>query len=261
MRRILLTASLVILPGASIAVEVGYWSFNEGAGTAIHDSSGFGHLGLLVNGSNAWTTGRFGTALTFDGTVGTASTRVQIDDSALLRLSTAGSFAAWVFNEDIGRDAPILAKEGSGQLSYWFGTFGPSGAGHWGNLFSSDGGSWQFNGRDRGNAPGGEWTHLASSWDGSTIRYYVNGVEEGTLGWSGPIAQTSARLFIGTNSEFTFQGNATAFKGKIDEVHIYNHAISAADVRSLAAVPEPAALSVLGLGSLLMVSRRKRRRA
>lgn len=86
MRRNLLTASLVALPGASIAVEVGTWSLDERAGTAIDDRSRFGHLGQLVNGSNAWMTGRFASALNSEGTVGTASTRLTSRQSQQLRL-------------------------------------------------------------------------------------------------------------------------------------------------------------------------------
>lgn len=252
--KICVTLSLLAWAASALAVQVGYWSFDEGTGNVAGDSSGYGHLGTLVNGTNAWTTGRAGSALYFNGTTGGGSTRVEISDTTLLRLTTAGSFAAWVWNEDIGRDAPIIAKEGGGILSYWFGTFGPSGAGHWGSLLSSSGGTWQFNGRDRGNAPGGEWVHLAASWDGNTVNYYLNGNFEGSLNWSGSLYQSPARLMIGANSEF----NNTAFKGKIDEVHLYNHAISAADARALAGVPEPASVLVIlgGLGALALRRRR-----
>jgi hypothetical protein len=217
------------------AAEVGHWSFNEGDGTTIGDSSGAGNSGTLVNSkAGTWTAGRVGSALYFDGTLGINGTRVEIPDSASLRLTNACSFAAWIRPDDILGDRPIFSKEGDGLLSYWFGLFGPSGAGHWGALFDPDGNqTWGFNGRDQGSLQLGTWAHLATTWDGTTVRYYLNGSLTNSVACTGTIHQSFARLFIGSNSEYTFKPNATAFRGAIDEVHIYNTAISDAEVAAL----------------------------
>lgn len=256
-QKLLFTAiSTMALTAVCSAVEVGYWSFNEGTGSFVGDSSGYGHAGTLVNGTQAsWVTGINGSALYFPGQTGGAGTRVDISDSALLRLSNSGSFAAWIFSEDIGRDAPILAKEGPGGLSYWFGTYGPSGAGHWGVLMDQNGSyNWDLDGRNRGNAPGGRWTHLAATWNGSTVRYYVDGGLEGTGAWNGTIFGSNAKLTIGMNSDWL----TTAFRGAIDEVHLYDHAISDNDVARLAAVPEPASFMALGVGLAALLARKRR---
>jgi len=261
MRSFFSAFALVACP-AAMATQgglVGYWNFNEGAGTTIHDLSGFGNDGVLVNETGStWTTSGFGGALHFDGTVGSGSTRVEIADSASLRLSNAFTFAAWVYCENPNRDAPIFAKEGpGGLLSYWFGNFGNSGAGHWGALFDQDGyQGWDFNGRDQGSCPQAVWTHLAVTWDGSTVSYYTNGILTNTASWNGTIHTSSARLFIGSNSEYTFEGNATAYEGSLDELRIYNTALSAGEIRAL--VPEPSVFAVLGLGALLLVRRTRR---
>lgn len=248
------------LCGSVYGSEVGYWSFDEGTGTLVGDSSVYGNGGMLVNGTGlSWIAGKSGSALLFDGTAGPACTRVEISDSPSLRPSSAFSFAAWLRSDDIFRDAPVFAKEGPGGLSYWFGTFGPSGAGHWGALLDQDGNQpWDFNGRDQGSVALGEWTHIVATWDGSTVSYYLNGNLANTASWTGTINQSGARLFIGSNSEYTFQGNATAFRGAIDEVHIYDNAISAAEVAQLAAVPEPTTFAFLafGIGGLLARKRR-----
>ena len=46
---------------------VGYWSFDEGSGAIAKDGSGNGNDGTLENGT-AWTDGKFGYAVQFDGT-------------------------------------------------------------------------------------------------------------------------------------------------------------------------------------------------
>lgn len=255
-RTIALTALALCLAPLASAVEVGYWSFNEGSGNFVGDTSGFNNHGTLVNGvGSSWVTGKSGTALYFPGVTGQAGMRVVVPDAPSLRLTGSGSFAAWVHSEDILRDAPILAKEGPSGLSYWFGTYGPSGAGHWGVLMDQNGSyNWDLDGRNRGNAPGSTWTHLAATWDGTTIRYYLNGSLEGTGSWTGTIHGAAAKLMIGMNSDWL----TTAFKGEIDEVHLYDHMISDNDVARLAAVPEPASMAALSIGLVAMLARRRR---
>lgn len=260
--RTLFIALACVACEAAIATQsglVGYWNFNEGSGTVIHDLSGFGNDGVLVNATaSTWTTSGFGGALSFGGVTGSGSTRVEIADSASLRLSNSFTFAAMVNCQNVFRDAPIFAKEGpGGALSYWFGNFGASGAGHWGALLDQDGNqSWDFNGRDQGNCPANVWVHLATTWDGHTVSYYMNGELTNTTSWNGTIHASDARLFIGSNSEYTFQGNATAYEGSLDELRIYNTALSAGEIRAL--VPEPSAAAILGLGALLLIRRKRR---
>jgi hypothetical protein len=223
------TLAWVGLPPAS-ADLVGHWSFDEGAGTSIVDSSGQGNHGTVVNAKpSLWTNGVHGAALYFDGTTGAGSSYVTIPDAASLDLTNALSFAAWVRSDDIGRDAPIIAKEGDGRLAYWFGAFGPA---HFGMLLDSDGNQpWTILDRDQGFIPRGLWVHLASTWDGTTIRHYLNGApltETATFG--GPIHAADGPLTIAANVPY----NTSAFKGTLDDLRLYNHALSPAELRALA---------------------------
>lgn len=213
---------------------VGHWAFAEGAGTNIADSSGLGNHGTLVNPrTNTWTTGKVGGALYSDGTTGADSTYVAVPDSASLHIAAGISFAAWVRCDDLTRDAPILAKEGDGKLSYWFGAFGASGStpGNFGMLLSADGNQpWTTADRDQGAIPQGQWVHLASTWDGATIRFYLNGQPLPETGsFAGPIHVSDAFLAIGGNSLY----NNAAFQGVIDEVRLYNYALSPDEVGAL----------------------------
>jgi hypothetical protein len=220
--------------------RVGHWTFDEGSGTNTLDSSGLGNHGTLVNPTaNTWTAGLSSGALYFDGTVGPGAAYVQVPDAPSLHLAAAISFAAWVRCDDIARDAPILAKEGDGKLSYWFGAFGltynGSGPGNFGVLLSNNGYQpWTVEDRDQGAIAQGEWVHLASTWDGTTIRHYLNGESLAQTGtFTGSIRFSDAFLAIGVNSLYTFAANRTAFKGAIDDVSLYNYALSPDDIRRL----------------------------
>ena len=225
-----LTLILIVLALPARAGLVGHWQFDEGAGTSVTDSSGQGNHGNLVNaGAGTWTTGTSGGALYFDGTTGSGCTRVTIPDAPSLHLTNAISIAAWVRCDDTGRDAPILDKEGDGNLAYWFGTFGPS---HFGVLFDSDGNQpWSLYDRDQGTVPQGLWVHLASTWDGATIRHYLNGVQvPETTAFTGPLYASVSSLIIGANVPY----NTTAFRGAVDDLRLYSHTLSAENVRALA---------------------------
>ncbi len=213
----------------SHAALVGYWAFDEGHGTNITDSSGYGNDGTLSGATvQTWTKGRHGSGLYFDGT---SPTEVFVPSTPSLQLSTAASFAAWV-RCDAPNSSVIFSKEGNDPyyLSYWFGI----GGSHFGVQLDGNGNQpWEFVNISEGNIIGGQWIHLASTWDGTTVRYYTNGVLLADSNpFTGPIFPGNARLGIGRNSEY----GDYKFTGVIDEVRIYNHALSQAEVSALAAV-------------------------
>jgi hypothetical protein len=71
----------------------------------------------------------------------------------------------------------------------------------------------------------GNWFHAAATYDGSTVKIYVNGVLESTTARSGTI--TAGAKNIGSSSG----GGSEYFNGTIDNVKIYNRALSAAEVQ------------------------------
>jgi hypothetical protein len=68
--------------------------------------------------------------------------------------------------------------------------------------------------------------HLAATYDGTTQRLYVNGVQVSSRAQTGAILVTGSPLRIGGNSF------AEYFRGIIDEVRIYNRALSAAEIQA-----------------------------
>lgn len=103
----------------------------------------------------------------------------------------------------------------------------------------------------------GAWTNVIGVKDGDNISIYVNGVFEGISDMSGG--------FLDTNFQSMLIG---AFGGLIDEVRLYEVALTAGQIAVLAgeaedvvAVPEPSTMSIflLGLAGLVLVGRRRRR--
>lgn len=259
---------LALLLGISLtptqAKLVGYWGFEEGAGTTIVDSSGTGNNGTLINGDSARVAGKVGDALYFSGTVGPNSTRVVIPDNSTLDLSTSLTFAAWIKVDSAPTDEPIFAKEGPnpGDLAYWFGAMSRG----FGMLADSDGSQpWTTEGtyREVDSVPVHAWTFLVTTWDGNTISYYKNGDFLSSLTFSsGPINNSPQDFVIGVNAGYNF----TAFNGLIDEVRVYNNALIESEVTALynlSPIPEPETYAMLlaGLGVIGLMARRRKESA
>jgi chitodextrinase len=71
------------------------------------------------------------------------------------------------------------------------------------------------------------WAHLAATYDRATMRLYVNGVQVASRAQTGAIATSTNPLQIGGDSIY-----GQYFAGRIDEVRIYNRALSAAEIQS-----------------------------
>ena len=71
------------------------------------------------------------------------------------------------------------------------------------------------------------WTHLAGTYDGATLRFYVNGVQVSSRAQTGAIAVSTNPLQIGGDSIY-----GQYFIGKIDEIRVYNRALSVTEIQS-----------------------------
>jgi glucose/arabinose dehydrogenase/fibronectin type 3 domain-containing protein len=197
---------------------VGAWSFAEGIGTSAVDASGNGNVGTLVGAS--WTPlGRYGNALSFNGT----SSTVRIADSASLDLTTAMTLSAWIQpTASQSGWKTILQHEADAYFlnaSNSDGPLRPSGGG-------TLGGNTQYLGGPAAN-PVNAWTNVALTYDGATLRLYVNGTQVASRAATGAIQTTNSPLWIGGNSPY-----GEYFQGLIDEVRVYNRALTQADVQN-----------------------------
>jgi glucose/arabinose dehydrogenase len=198
---------------------VAAYGFDEGNGTSVSDASGTGNGGAITGA--AWSTqGRFGNALQFDG----VDDRVVVADAASLDLSPQLTLEAWVRPTLGGGWRTALAKESGDTVAYSLYTNRSSPAVPTTEV-NLDGRLRFANGTAA--APLNAWTHLASTYDGTTIRLYVNGTQVGTTGRTGAMAPSAGPLSIGGNGP-----HGEWFQGLLDEVRVYNRALTAAEIQT-----------------------------
>jgi len=207
---------------------VAFWPFDEGVGTTTADASGNGHTGTLVN-SPIWTAGPL---LDFDGSddyvdVGT----FDVPGSAL-------TLTAWFKSDNLAncgaRDCRIISK-----------ALGLAGNDHYWMLSTIRGGSTtrlrfrlKTNGAtttliaSSGDLTPNQWIHAAAVYDGATMRLYKDGVEVGSTIKTGSLTiNSNAAVWLGGNPPTP---TSRPWDGSIDEVRVYDRALSAAEIQALA---------------------------
>ncbi len=212
-------------PPPSSSGLVGAYSFNAGSGTTAADSSGRNNTGTL-SGATWSTQGRYGSALSFDG----VNDMVTIADAASLDLTTGLTLEAWVRPTALSGWRTVIMKEVSGGLAYTL--YAHDDAPRPAAYVRIAGKSLSDTTSGTVSLPLNTWTHLAATYDGTTLRLYVNGVQAASRPVSGSIAGSSNPLRIGGNSVW-----GEHFAGLIDEVRIYNRALAAGAIQADMATP------------------------
>jgi len=198
---------------------VGWWKLDDGSGTTATDTAN-NNDGTL-EGSTTWVAGHIGTAVDF----GSNDARIRVPHSAELMLS-AVSVTAWIYPTSVpGYSARVVAK--GVDLNNWevyYMQF--NGAASW-TIRDPNHENHALDGSDLNL---NEWIHLAGTYDGNAVKLYVNGQldAEDTSGDLGLLQDTND-LCIGNRSD----GNDRAFIGTIDDVRVYDYALSAAEVAYL----------------------------
>jgi len=204
---------------------VGYWSMNEGTGTVAGDGSGNGNRGTLTNGPT-WVDGKKGKALNFDGT----SQGVSLGNPASLPSGTSPfTFSAWIYPK-INQDGIIIGKlfTGSEVIHLRFNRSANVVEIRYVNTVPTP---FNANSTTLTTAMLNKWTLITGVADGSSLHLYVNGVQESSdVAYSGS-QRTGAGTAWGIGKDFA--NNGTYFAGLIDEVRVYNRALSAAEIQTL----------------------------
>ena len=198
---------------------VAAYAFEEGTGTSTGDATGKSHTGS-VSGATWITAGMYGKALSFDG----VNDWVTVADANDLDLTNGMTLEAWVRPAALTGWKTVVMKEGTTTtLAY--------------SLYANHSNprpaiTVRISNVDRSAVgtsavPLNTWTHLAATYDGATLRLYVNGVLAGSRGQTGNILTSSRALRIGGNAVW-----GEYFKGVIDDVRIYNRALSATEIQA-----------------------------
>jgi len=220
-------ALVVAAPAYADTSLVGDWRLDEGSGTTAADVSGQANNGTLSGGVQ-WVAGHNGTALGIDGATG----EVRVADAASLEPAQV-TVQAWVkLACSPGDFKYILAKGASGCSAASYGLYsGPSGGLSF--YVAANGGLSFARSPDAGAGVWDGGWHLATgSYDGSTVRLYIDGSEIGAgIPWTSPISYSlpsSNDLFFGYYSGCT----GLDFNGAIDEPKIWDRALSLQEVKA-----------------------------
>jgi hypothetical protein len=202
---------------------VGHWPMDEGTGTTIADVSDYGNDGTLLGGAT-WTPGVTGSAILLDGT----DDYGLVPDAASLDVTDAITLAAWIRPGRIGTQYLVKKATQGGTDGYELSLSG-SGLPFVRFNQSTSGNDYRVDGLTTYPTDGTTWMHLAATYDGSTIRIYVDGQEENTAAATFQIATNALDLAIGAQSD-----GASPLQGAMDDVRVYSRALSAPEIADLA---------------------------
>lgn len=197
---------------------VAAYDFEEGNGKKVVDASGQGNHGI-IKGAFRVPNGRYGQALEFDG----VNDWVSVKDNASLDLSNAMTLEAWVYplSQTNGNGAVIVKMASGGEV---YALYSEEDA----DLPVSYINDGEYHGVAGSNRlPVKKWSHLVATYDGSYQRLFVNGVQVAKSAQKTVIQQSKGKLRIGGNNL-----GREYFHGYLDEVRIYNRALTINEVKS-----------------------------
>lgn len=178
--------------------------------------------------ANLKASGPKGYALHFDGD----GDYVIVPDADQLDLADAFTVAAWINIESYVEWASIVTKGGdTDENNYTVHQSGPAGGSDFGNLrFTGDAPDLPTSPylESTTDIPLNEWHFVAVTWDGETLKFYLNGEEDGSGALAGPLALNDQALHIGAD----FPGGDEYWHGMIDEVRIWNEALRQSHIRA-----------------------------
>jgi hypothetical protein len=199
-------------------MPIGYWRLGEASGLLAKDEVGKnngGYQGGITYGSPG-TSNDNDTAITLNGT----NTRVSVGDVLDFTGNVAISLEAWVNLDVIDADYKrVIAKRGNeGGYSLFCQT-------------NSDGCAFELIGSSGTSVceitlTTGQWYHIAGTYDGATARAYRDGIEVCSQVKQITFQKVNALLVIGS-----WPTGGNWFKGKLDEIAIYDKALPIARIK------------------------------
>jgi len=199
----------VIVKDAILNGLVGWWKFDETSGTVAQDSSGNGYDGNLTNGPT-WTDGKIGGALSFDG----------VDDYIDTQVTTGSDFSVSVWVKTSDNSAHIIGLNGSFSWLFWLDQ---------GKLrFELNNGSWD---EPTPFTISSDWTYLSGVFNSadSSAKIFKNGSFVSSKTVLNRVVNDST-ISIG---KWFHEGHHRHLLGLIDDVRIYDRALSAEEVQAL----------------------------
>jgi Concanavalin A-like lectin/glucanases superfamily len=233
----LLLGIVVALLSTSVASAappalIGYWPLVEGSGQVVHDFSGYRNNGQLGSTSGVdvndptWIRTRFLPALHFSG-----NQWVAIPNSSVLQPTTITVAALVRSGSSPGQWTYIFSKGGFSCTAASYGLYTGFGGGL--AFYISNGSTFALSPEAPPSVWDGRWHSVAGTFDGATIRLYVDGVQVGS-GTPTPLA-----IGYALDSLYPYIGAYRAscdltFSGDIGQVNIWNQALSPGSIWQVA---------------------------
>ena len=229
------TATVNVTVQGPEANLIGYWKFDEGAGTTAADSSTYHNDGTLSGGAVFTTTVAPITSYADLSALNPVTTTgvVTVPNSAINRLTNNFTVMGWIKPSNVGIYQRMISTAQTKSANGWsFGLFNAQ------MLLSTNGKKDYYSPYSTGMKTG-QWYHITAVMDSSNgVTFYFDGMSVGTVTGTLPaVADTDDALLIGAN---TASGSSTLtdpFNGLIDDVRVYNRALSASEVAGLVGVP------------------------
>ena len=202
---------------------VAWYKFDEGSGDAVVDSGPANIDGATV-GDPSWADGALGKALVFDGN----DAYVRLSDHPKFNITGQITVSAWIKVNVFDKDYQTIISKGdtswrlqrnAGTDTLEFGCMGlPIPNNSWGGIYGKI------------SVNDGQWHHAAGTYDGSRISLYVDGALDVSVDVVGSIRSNDHEVYIGENVEKP----GRFWNGLIDDVRVYNYALSADEIASIA---------------------------
>jgi len=215
------------LPFVWEAGLMGYWKFDEGSGDTAFDTSGSNNNGTLMGPT--WVDGRYDMGLHFDG----IDDYLLVNGSATLQVSAPFTLELWAKVGGTTGSYQIMLDHGwNGNNSFYLMEFQPNGVVPQFAVFNDA----SVNGYAVSsiNVQIGDWVHLVGTYDKYAVRIYVNGTLAGDNYLTGGLNVTDKPINVGARSDLNYY-----FNGTVDNVVIYNRALSAEEVMFHYLYPPP----------------------
>jgi len=207
-----------------------YYRLGEASGTTTNDISGnalngtyntsgvtYGVAGAILNDTD--------TAVTFDGTAGYMALPAGVSPAGLSAFSFSLWFKPGTLVASTNHRIISNANTGSSNAGFDCGLNGSTG----GVFFAMGNGTTNAFANSTTNLVAGTWYHLVGTFDGSNVRFYLNGILQTTSALSGTIASSGFLINIGRNPAYT--GDYVA--GSFDDTAVYYSTLSGSQVTAL----------------------------
>lgn len=207
----------ITVSAVAAANLIAWWKLDETSGTTATDSSNYGNNGTLTNGP-LWMSGIKDNAVYFDG----SNDYIEMTDASVWDFGTGDfTLSAWMKSTNSGWGWVLSRLNDATTGDLWrFGTKSDN------TLIFKDTVAWQ-DVNSTASVNDGAWHHVAAVRSSGTVTLYIDGSSDGS-GTADSDFSGTEKLRIGR-----WQGGSDFWDGLLDDVRIYNKALSANEVASI----------------------------